>query len=210
MVFYYETVFAGKTILLYRGKDKYENEDLIKYGWEEDVWFHVDEVSSAHIYMRLPQGMSIETIPNELIMLCSKLTKENSIEGCKQTKSKIVYTLWSNLKKTGDMAVGQVSFHDRSRVYRVTIEKSACKDEIKALEKCCREEENPNLAEMKEKHLAELRRQELDNKKAMEKQQSKIAAERQKDKEARSYDRLFADDKMCSNQDKGNDSDDFM
>ena len=46
------------------GKDKYENEDLIAYGWPEDVWcvikvvylinrFHVDEVSSAHVYIRL-------------------------------------------------------------------------------------------------------------------------------------------------------------
>lgn len=27
------------------GKDKVENEDLIKYGDEQDVWFHVDKVS---------------------------------------------------------------------------------------------------------------------------------------------------------------------
>lgn len=30
------------------GKDKYENEDLIKYGHPEDCWFHVDDLSSAH------------------------------------------------------------------------------------------------------------------------------------------------------------------
>ena len=35
------------------GGDKYENEDLIKWGWPEDVWFHVDKHSSAHIYLRL-------------------------------------------------------------------------------------------------------------------------------------------------------------
>lgn len=27
------------------GKDKVENEDLIRYGDEDDVWFHVDKVS---------------------------------------------------------------------------------------------------------------------------------------------------------------------
>jgi predicted ribosome quality control (RQC) complex YloA/Tae2 family protein len=32
------------------GKDKVENEDLIKYGDEEDVWFHVDKV-------RIPECM---------------------------------------------------------------------------------------------------------------------------------------------------------
>lgn len=29
------------------------DEDLIKWGWQEDVWFHVDKVSSAHVYLRL-------------------------------------------------------------------------------------------------------------------------------------------------------------
>lgn len=34
---------------LYMGEDKFENEDLIKYGWPEDFWFHVDNLSSAHV-----------------------------------------------------------------------------------------------------------------------------------------------------------------
>lgn len=29
------------------------DEDLIKWGWPEDVWFHVNKVSSAHVYLRL-------------------------------------------------------------------------------------------------------------------------------------------------------------
>jgi hypothetical protein len=37
---------------LYMGKDKYENEDLIRFGLPEDVWFHVDSLSSAHVYLR--------------------------------------------------------------------------------------------------------------------------------------------------------------
>jgi hypothetical protein len=40
---------------LYVGKDKFENEDLIKYGWPEDIWFHVDNLSSPHVYVRLPE-----------------------------------------------------------------------------------------------------------------------------------------------------------
>lgn len=36
------------------GKDKFENEDMIAYGWPEDVWFHVDKFSSAHVYLRTP------------------------------------------------------------------------------------------------------------------------------------------------------------
>jgi multisubunit Na+/H+ antiporter MnhG subunit len=29
------------------------DEELLKCGWPEDVWFHVDKVSSAHVYLRL-------------------------------------------------------------------------------------------------------------------------------------------------------------
>lgn len=39
---------------------------------------------------------------------CCQLVKANSIEGNKMNNIGIVYTMWSNLKKTGDMAVGQV------------------------------------------------------------------------------------------------------
>lgn len=28
---------------------QFENEDLIKYAYPEDVWFHVDKLSSAHV-----------------------------------------------------------------------------------------------------------------------------------------------------------------
>ncbi|RYG51703.1 DUF814 domain-containing protein [archaeon] len=40
--------------LLYVGRDKYENEELIRWGWPEDVWFHVDNISSPHVYVRMP------------------------------------------------------------------------------------------------------------------------------------------------------------
>lgn len=30
--------------LIFMGDDKHENEELIRWGWPEDVWFHVDKV----------------------------------------------------------------------------------------------------------------------------------------------------------------------
>lgn len=32
-------------IILYMGRDKVENEDLIKYALVQDLWFHVDKLS---------------------------------------------------------------------------------------------------------------------------------------------------------------------
>lgn len=57
------------------------DEDLIKYAWPQDVWFHVDKLSSAHVYLRLPPGMAWERIPEPLLADCAQLVKANSIEG---------------------------------------------------------------------------------------------------------------------------------
>lgn len=49
-------ITASRPLACMQGADKYENEDLIKYSLPHDVWFHVDNLSSAHVYLRLPQG----------------------------------------------------------------------------------------------------------------------------------------------------------
>jgi hypothetical protein len=41
----------------------------------------VDNLSSAHVYLRLSEGMTWETIPQEILIDCAQLTKANSIEG---------------------------------------------------------------------------------------------------------------------------------
>ncbi|KAJ2245788.1 hypothetical protein GGH97_002712, partial [Coemansia sp. RSA 475] len=103
------------------GKDKFENEDLIKHGWPEDVWFHVDKLSSAHVYLRLAKGQSWDSILPALVMDLAQLCKANSIEGNKKDDITIIYTPWSNLLKRGDMATGQVSFKNPRTVKRIHV-----------------------------------------------------------------------------------------
>lgn len=43
--------------------------------------FHVDKLSSAHIYLRLRDGETWEYIPESLLTDLAQLTKANSIEG---------------------------------------------------------------------------------------------------------------------------------
>lgn len=43
--------------------------------------FHVDKLSSAHIYLRLPDGGEWEQIDQDLLVDLAQLTKANSIEG---------------------------------------------------------------------------------------------------------------------------------
>uniref|UniRef100_A0ACB8G9D2 Coiled-coil domain-containing protein 25 n=1 Tax=Sphaerodactylus townsendi TaxID=933632 RepID=A0ACB8G9D2_9SAUR len=111
MVFYFTSSVVPSAYTIYMGKDKYENEDLIKYGWPEDVWFHVDKLSSAHVYLRLHKGQTMDDIPKEVLIDCAHLVKANSIQGCKMNNVNVVYTPWTNLKKTADMDVGQIGFH---------------------------------------------------------------------------------------------------
>jgi predicted ribosome quality control (RQC) complex YloA/Tae2 family protein len=75
--------------VMYMGADKYENEDLIKYGLPEDLWFHVDDMSSAHVYLRLQKNQRLEDVSAQTIMECAQLVKANSIEGCKMREVKV-------------------------------------------------------------------------------------------------------------------------
>lgn len=68
--------------------DTTTDEDLIKYGLEEDVWFHADKLSSAHIYLRMKEGESWESINEGVLTDCAQLTKANSIEGASSLSPK--------------------------------------------------------------------------------------------------------------------------
>jgi hypothetical protein len=74
--------------------------------------FHVDNLSSAHVYLRLPDGGTLQSIPPNVLEECCQIVKHNSIKGCKLSSVDIVYTLWSNLKKTASMEVRvSLAFH---------------------------------------------------------------------------------------------------
>ena len=64
---------------LFMGRDKHENEELIRYGWPEDVWFHVDKMSSAHIYLRQPEGETLDDIPQDVLTECSQVKVDHTI-----------------------------------------------------------------------------------------------------------------------------------
>ncbi|ORX58696.1 DUF814-domain-containing protein [Hesseltinella vesiculosa] len=146
--------------MIYMGKDKFENEDLIKYGYPEDTWFHADKLSSAHVYVRLNPGQTWNDIPEKVIEDCAQLTKANSIQGNKLNNVTIIYTPWSNLKKTPGMETGQVTFHNHKLVRRVYVEKRS-NEIINRLNKTKNEREVDHLHE-------KIQREKLDRKAAKE------------------------------------------
>ena len=52
---------------------------IIYVGWP--CRFHVDKVSSAHVYLRLKKGETIDTISEGLLEDCAQLVKAHSIQG---------------------------------------------------------------------------------------------------------------------------------
>ncbi|XP_043918616.1 coiled-coil domain-containing protein 25 isoform X2 [Protopterus annectens] len=206
MVFYFTSNVVSPPYTIYMGKDKYENEDLIKHGWPEDIWFHVDKLSSAHVYLRLQKGQTIEDIPKEVLTDCAQLVKANSIQGCKMSSVTVVYTPWSNLKKTGDMDVGQIGFHKQKDVKTVMVEKT--NEIVNRLEKT-KTERFPDLAAEKEARDREERNEKKAQIQEMKRKEREEMKKKKEMDELKSYSSLMKEEKMTSNQD-GNDSDEFM
>lgn len=187
MVFYFTT---SDGTMVYMGKDKHENELLIKWGWPEDVWFHVDDMSSAHVYLRLPKGTDWTDISEDALEECCQLVKANSIKGSKIKNVKIVYTPWANLRKTKSMEVGQVGFHKPSQKQYRTVSRD--KDILRALAKTKTWVEEPDLEGQRRARDA-VERKKL---KAERQEEAAAAAQARKDMAAqadlRSYKSLFA------------------
>lgn len=195
MVFYFTTGCGNYTI--YMGKDKYENEDLIKYGLPEDVWFHVDDLSSAHVYLRMKPGMTLDDVGDDLLLECASLVKANSILGCKKNSVYVVYTRWKNLKKTASMVDGQVGFHRPDNVRRMSVEKN--NPIVNALNKT-KVEKHPNLYKEQQDRLREIQNEKKEHQRREEKQRKIEELQRKKEKEERSYDRIMKEDNMISNK----------
>ncbi|XP_022976647.1 coiled-coil domain-containing protein 25-like [Cucurbita maxima] len=198
MVYYFKARPDVGDYSIFMGLDKYENEELIKYGFPEDIWFHVDKMSSAHVYVRLQKGQTIDDISEGLLEDCAQLVKANSIQGNKVNNIDVVYTPWSNLKKTASMDVGQVGFYNPKMVRTVRVEKRI-NDIVNRLNRT-KVERKPDLkAEREAVNAAERaeRKQHLREKKRRE-ELERLEKERQA--ELRSYKGLMVSEKMTSNK----------
>ncbi|XVE95644.1 hypothetical protein REPUB_Repub02eG0116200 [Reevesia pubescens] len=79
-------------------------------------------MSSTHIYVRPQKGQTIDDISKGLLEDCAQPIKANSIQGNKVNNIDVVYTPWSNLKKTSSTDVGQVGFYNSKMVQTVRVE----------------------------------------------------------------------------------------
>lgn len=121
----------------------------------------------------------------------------------------IIYTPWSNLKKSGNMATGQVGFHNQKLVKRVYVEKRE-NVIVNRLNKT-KVEKFPDLKAEKEEMEREVRKKERIAAQEQKKEDARLAEERKQLKwqKEHMYDDVHTEDQMRSNAD-GYDEDDFM
>lgn len=215
MVLFYECQHDSAYVV-YVGLDKFENEKLLQNGFPEDVWFHVDKYSSAHVYLRIPLvkwrslmeekfppnglmpkgglGTLLEedyrtVIPREVVEEMSTLVKGNSIEGSKRSEVDIVWTPFANLRKDQQtMETGTVGFHNDKQCFYVK-DAPRNKDLLKKIErsKISREVDLGAGLEGRQKEEMTYKKMKTTNAKAAEKAEEK---RRVAEKEAQSYDNL--------------------
>jgi hypothetical protein len=131
---------------LFYGENSHENDTLLTYAHPEDVWFHVEQLSSAHVYVRMPilsieerlAGVTVrlQDLPKEVVQEACQLVKANSIEGCKRGSVPVIYTPASNLAKERGAKSGEVRIIDQSLVIRLEVQtdKAVVKRLLKAKE----------------------------------------------------------------------------
>lgn len=114
--------------IIYMGKDKFENDPLIKKSHPKNLWFHVDKHSSAHLYLQLDaQQQAINfndlKLEEDLLTQIGQLTKANSIKANKLNNITIIYTPVDNLRTDGSMDTGTVTFVNPQKLKRIHIAK---------------------------------------------------------------------------------------
>ncbi|XP_026849184.1 coiled-coil domain-containing protein 25 [Drosophila persimilis] len=209
MVFYFKSNIIQPPAILYMGRDKHENEELIRWGWPEDVWFHVNNLSSAHVYLRLKPGQTIDDIPSDVLVDAAQLCKANSIQGNKVNNLEVVYTMWENLKKTPDMEPGQVAYVNEGAVRKIRLEKRV-NEIVNRLNRTKTEEEHPDFRGQREARDVAARNDQKKMLRAKREQEKEAAKQRELEAELRSYASLQKSENMRTNYDAGNESDDFM
>ncbi|KAL7673832.1 hypothetical protein ACOME3_000111 [Neoechinorhynchus agilis] len=202
MVLFYTSVSPDDRSVkwtLYMGEDKYENDELIRYCFPNDVWFHVDDLSSAHVYIRVESKHfnSLEDLPQWLILDCCQLTKHNSIKGNKMPSVKIVFTPVKNLCKRGAMDVGQVGFVSQKAVKHIpNVSKEM--DTMKRLRKTERQVPLKDFVKEYEEYMEKVRAAERARKKAEEAKKKEAIGSK-----TSNYDDLMSPELMVSNKDLG-------
>lgn len=91
------TLFVSETDKEYRvvvGKDRYENSEMIKNSYPEDLWFHLENISGPHIILQ----SNGDVIHKRYLTQVARMFREHKTNlACKYT---VIYTEVKNVQLT--------------------------------------------------------------------------------------------------------------
>ena len=94
--------FQNETYEIQIGKNKFENDELIRDAKSTDIWFHIANAPSCHVVLIT---LTEKSLPKQVIKRCACLCKSNSSSSSIK-KCEIIYTTISNIECTD--VIGQV------------------------------------------------------------------------------------------------------
>ncbi|KFY04227.1 hypothetical protein V491_09425 [Pseudogymnoascus sp. VKM F-3775] len=138
---------------------------------------------------------------------------KDKVERNKKDNVTIIYTPWSNLKKDGSMATGQVSFHDNKKVKKILVP-TRINAIINRLNKT-KVEKFPDFAAERDEILKAKSKKNQASVQARKKEEARIAKERRelKYQKEHAYDDVFTEEALEASSNQNRDEDylsDFM
>lgn len=187
---------------IYMGRDKVENDTLLKKSHPKNLWFHVDKHSSAHLYIQLSadeQSQKFEDLKldEDLLNQVGQLTKTNSIKANKLNNISVIYTPVDNLRSDGSMDIGTVTFVNPQKVKRVHISKKE-NAIINKLNKTKTEMSTEQFAKQQDEVLKQWARDKKDLQRQQEQKEKETAKlyEQQKEFNKDPYASMFSEENL--------------
>jgi predicted ribosome quality control (RQC) complex YloA/Tae2 family protein len=109
--------------LIFIGKNKKHNFELLDAAAPTDIWFHLGDRPSTHVILKT--DVRLNAIPRQLIKRCARLClpKTQKIEKSEAVKAEktqtVIYTEVANVKKT--VILGQVTLEGPSKKINIRI-----------------------------------------------------------------------------------------
>jgi predicted ribosome quality control (RQC) complex YloA/Tae2 family protein len=112
-IYQYDSVYDECTYTIMVGESAQDNWDVIDASDENDLWFHVNNIPSCHVVLKVIDNK----MPHKSVLIyCACLCKEGSKAKKSNSKTNIIYTEIKNVKK--DKTVGSV-VTKQSRIIKI-------------------------------------------------------------------------------------------
>lgn len=110
--------YNNKEYVFQIGKNAENNWNIIKIAESDDIWFHVNDYSSAHVILKNPDLLSIKDFPIHVLRYCAIKCKNKNNKLKHINNLSVCYTKINNIKlgtNVGSVIIGN------DKVYNINV-----------------------------------------------------------------------------------------